>query len=110
MNKQSITFQTPGEVLVFIRECLEASDPDPDSLYGAVEEKPSEFWRQPIFDDFAAIEENSSLEAVFLTEQAFPVEGNEFKLGGCSIPTRHLHIDLVRDQDVWRLKKIWKCR
>lgn len=108
MRAQSITFQSPREVLALIRECLEASDPD--RLYGAVEEQPSEFWRQPIFDDLTAIEEHNSLETVFLTEQVFPIEGNEFKLGGCSGPTRHLHIDLVRDQVAWRLKKIWKCR
>jgi hypothetical protein len=108
VNEEVIKFDTPGQVLAFIRECLNSRDAE--RLYAATLEEPDQFWRQRIFDDLCEIEASNTLEQVFLSDQSFPSTRSEFKLGGHSIPTKHLHIDLIRHEDAWRLKRIWKCR
>ena len=59
MMKRRITFDTPTEVLSFVRACLD--DLDVDRLYGAAQEATSEFWRERIFDDLREIEESETL-------------------------------------------------
>jgi len=108
MGKQAVTFDTPGQVLAFIRKCLNTSDVD--CLYDAVAEQAPELWRLRIFDDLGEIEKNRTLEKVFLSEESFSLSSDMFKLGGHSTETKHLHIDLVRHGDSWCLKQIWKCR
>jgi hypothetical protein len=108
MTDSPITFQTPRDVLRFIRACLE--DENSDRLFGAMREATSKVWQARIFEDLREIEVAETLENVFLVDNSFPKEETEFKLGGHSHRTRHLHLDLVRVEDSWRLHKIWKCR
>ncbi len=108
MANSQIRFKTPVDVILFVRECLQASDAD--RLYGAAREETDEFWRQTIFDDLRCLDQTESLETVFLREERFPTNQTEYKMGGHSTRTRHLHLDLVRINRTWRLKAIWKCR
>ena len=108
MKNSGITFETPRDVLCFFRACLK--DADIDRLYGAAEEPTPAFWRKRILDDLREIDASETLEHVFLVDNCFPKDETEYKLGGHSNRTRHLHLDLIRVQDSWRLKKIWKCR
>ena len=108
MIKRRITFDTPTEVLSFVRACLD--DLDVDRLYGAAQEATSEFWRERIFDDLREIDESDSLEAVFGATDGFPEGVSEYTMGGHSDRTRHLHFDLVRSKGSWQLNKIWRCR
>ncbi|MCA8993963.1 MAG: hypothetical protein KDA88_18405 [Planctomycetaceae bacterium] len=101
-------FNTPRDVLSFVRECLE--DADVDRLYGAVMEPTDELWRERIFEALRQIEASDTLEEVFLAEKCFPKTETEYKLGGHSQRTRHIHFDLIRVRRRWRLKKIWMCR
>jgi hypothetical protein len=108
MSETIETFTAPQEVLELIRSCLR--DSDAERLYAAAAKETPELWQQRIFDDLLAIEETEGLEEVFLSATSFPGDASTFKLGGHSPRTRHLHIDLVRHGDAWRLQEIWKCR
>ena len=108
MSDAPITFRRPRDVLRFIRECL--NDNDMDRLYNAAVEPTSDFWREHVFNDLREIESSESLERVFLRWNFFPWRKSKYKLGGHSTRTRHLHIDLIRTEEGWRLKTIWKCR
>jgi hypothetical protein len=108
MIEKQITFETPSDVLSFVRVCL--NDLDIDRLYNAVKEPTSDFWRERIFDDLREIEGSETLEDVFLVDNSFPEGETEYKMGGHSNRTRHLHLDLIRTKNAWCLKTIWKCR
>lgn len=102
------TFAKPSEVLSFIRICLK--NQDLDGLYSATELPTRVFWRERIFCDLEDIEKEMTLERVFLQETEFPEDQVKFKMGGHASITRHLHLDLIRVDGLWRLHKIWKCR
>lgn len=108
MSKLAETFATPAELFEFIRDMLIHSDVD--RLCDAPLEPVPAFWRERIFADLAEIESTNTLEAVFLTNKQFPTDSTEYTLGEHSNRTRHLHLDLVRQDQGWRLLRIWKCR
>lgn len=108
MSNTTAIFATPAEVLRFIRDAL--TDSDVNRLCDAPIEPITAFWRQSIFADLREIESTDTLEAVFITDEQFPSNSTEYKMGGHSNQTRHLHLDLIRQGQGWRLQRIWKCR
>jgi hypothetical protein len=40
----------------------------------------------------------------------FPQDVDKFKLGGHASELGHIHIDFVRQEDGWRINRIWQCR
>lgn len=108
MSETPLIFKTPRDVLSFIRRCL--NDQDVDRLYDAALEETAEFWRDRMFDDLRQIEDSETLEEVFLVDDQFPDDQSDYKMGGHGSRTRHLHLDLIRVNSIWRLKEIWKCR
>src|SRR3954468_144062 len=97
-------FQRPADVIAFVRECVDQADST--RLSEACNTPIPQFWRDRILEDLATIHRESSLETVFMNRDDFPVDAEEWKLGGHSIPTRHLHLALMRDDNGWRLSKI----
>jgi hypothetical protein len=111
MSSAKPSFDTPAQVVSFIRQCIEANDAK--TLYAACTQETSDFWKDYIFQDFAAIQQSETLANVFLKDgqvAVFPTSSSVFKLGGHDVRTRHLHIDLERIEGRWYLEKIWKCR
>jgi hypothetical protein len=111
MKSERPSFDTPAQVILFIRQCVETNNAP--LLYGACTRETSDFWKESIFQDFCAIQQSETLANVFLNDGQiadFPVGDVTFKLGGHSIRTRHLHIDLEQVGGRWRLAEIWKCR
>lgn len=111
MSTIKSSFNTPTEVVQFIKECVIRNDPE--SLYSACLKETPDFWKDHIFRAFADIQQSETLESVFLENGkilAFPTDANTFKLGGHSLRTRHIHIDLVKQEGRWYLAMLSVCR
>jgi hypothetical protein len=111
LSSERPSFDTPAQVVSFIRQCVEAADAE--KLYGACSRETSDFWKDYILQDFRAIQQSETLERVFLADgqiAVFPAGATAFKLGGHDVRTRHLHVDLEQIEGRWYLAEIWKCR
>lgn len=48
--------------------------------------------------------------AKLYADRQFPETATTYKLGGHASELGHVHIDFIREEEVWRLKRIWNCR
>ncbi len=108
-------FDTPMQVLSFIRQCL--NENNPLKLYRACsqvsETRAGVYCQNLAFKALCEVEQSETLERAFLKEgriAAFPAKEDTFTLGGHDLRIHCLHIDLERHNGHWHLTKIWQCR
>ena len=69
------------------------------------------FSQQPaVFEQLAWERERTGDLSKLYKDREFPATKDAFKLGGHDAELGHIHIEFVRDGDVWKLKDIWQCR
>lgn len=108
---QQPTFTTPLEAIQFIQDCLARNDAA--NLYAAFTHQPGDLWRETLFQDLREIQNNETLQHVFLEHAritSFSQHEKALHLGGHDPHTYYLHITLSKTPPGWVFEAILKCR
>jgi hypothetical protein len=102
-----MSYDSVGQAVAFITENVRRDSTE--VLYKACLEPQKRASFDNIVEILKVLDRKKPLPELY-AGQAFPADGMTFKLGGHGAPWGHVHIDFIKKNKKWFIKKIWQCK